>query len=122
MKPYEIRRWFSSVGTALAVNVNTLLTHTYILTVVTYTHLLEPSSLASVHAGFFSMTERGSVHETMRKWVMCPICRQHTDVGNIAYADDRQNGYSSGQDHRENEASLAVQGSYGTKVSSLCAF
>lgn len=63
------------------------------------------------------MTERGSVHETMRKWVMCPICRQHTDVGNIAYADDRQNGYSSGQDHRENEASLSVQGSYGTKVS-----
>ncbi|KAJ4904003.1 zinc ion binding [Raphanus sativus] len=68
---------------------------------------------------FFSMTERGSVHETMRKWVMCPICRQHTDVGNIAYADDRQNGYSSGQDHKENEASLAVQGSYGTKIEAV---
>ncbi|KAF3554843.1 hypothetical protein F2Q69_00017781 [Brassica cretica] len=68
---------------------------------------------------FFSMTERGSVHETMRKWVMCPICRQHTDVGNIAYADDRQNGYSSGQDHRENEASLSVQGSYGTKIEAV---
>ncbi|KAJ0259432.1 RING-finger [Hirschfeldia incana] len=68
---------------------------------------------------FFSMTERGSVHETMRKWVMCPICRQHTDVGNIAYADDRRNGYSSGQDHKENEASLVVQGSYGTKIEAV---
>ncbi|CAH8371515.1 unnamed protein product [Eruca vesicaria subsp. sativa] len=68
---------------------------------------------------FFSMTERGSVHETLRKWVMCPICRQHTDVRNIAYADDRQNGYSSGQDHKENEVSLAVQGSYGTKIEAV---
>ncbi|KAF8063114.1 hypothetical protein N665_1184s0003 [Sinapis alba] len=68
---------------------------------------------------FFSMTERSSVHETLRKWVMCPICRQHTDVRNIAYADDRRNGYSSGQDHKENEASLAVQGSYGTKIEAV---
>ncbi|KAL0896617.1 hypothetical protein Bca101_080578 [Brassica carinata] len=68
---------------------------------------------------FFSMTERGSVNETLRKWVMCPICRQHTDVRNIAYADDRQNGYSSGQDHQENEASLAVHGSYGTKIEAV---
>lgn len=62
------------------------------------------------------MTERGSIHENLQKWVMCPICRQHTDVRNVAYADDRQNGSSSDQDHKENEASLAVQGSYGTKV------
>ncbi|CAN8317715.1 unnamed protein product [Cochlearia groenlandica] len=69
---------------------------------------------------FFAMTERGSVHhETLRKWVMCPICRQHTDVRNIAYADDKRNGFSSDQDHKENEASLAVQGSYGTKIEAV---
>lgn len=72
-----------------------------------------------VHTGFFAMTERKSVHETLQKWVMCPICRQHTDVRNIAYADDRRNNSSSDQDHKENEASFVVQGSYGTKVSLL---
>lgn len=65
------------------------------------------------------MTERKSVQETLQKWVMCPICRQHTDVRNIAYADDRRNSSSSDQDHKDNEASLVVQGSYGTKVSLL---
>lgn len=65
------------------------------------------------------MTERRSVHETLEKWVMCPICRQPTDVRNIAYADDRRNSSSLGQDHKETEASLVVQGSYGTKVSFL---
>ncbi|VVB02957.1 unnamed protein product [Arabis nemorensis] len=70
---------------------------------------------------FFAMTERRSSHETLRKWVMCPICRQHTDVRNIAYADDSRNGSSSSsdQDHKENEASLAVQGSYGTKIEAI---
>lgn len=62
------------------------------------------------------MTERGSVREAIQKWVMCPICRQHSDVRNIAYADDRRNSSSSNQDHKRDEASLAVQGSYGTKV------
>ncbi|XP_023640660.1 E3 ubiquitin-protein ligase SHPRH isoform X1 [Capsella rubella] len=68
---------------------------------------------------FFAMTERKSVHETLQKWVMCPICRQHTDVRNIAYADDRRNSSSSDQDHKDNEASLVVQGSYGTKIEAV---
>ena len=72
-----------------------------------------------VHTVFFAMTERKSVQETLQKWVMCPICRQHTDVRNIAYADDRRNSSSSDQDHKDSEASLVVQGSYGTKVSLL---
>ncbi|ESQ52797.1 hypothetical protein EUTSA_v10016132mg [Eutrema salsugineum] len=66
---------------------------------------------------FFAMTERG--YETLQKWVMCPICRQHTDVRNIAFADDRQNGSSSDHVHKENEESLAVHGSYGTKIEAV---
>ncbi|CAE6041811.1 unnamed protein product [Arabidopsis arenosa] len=68
---------------------------------------------------FFAMTERKSVQETLQKWVMCPICRQHTDVRNIAYADDRRNSSSSDEDHKDNEASLVVQGSYGTKIEAV---
>ena len=74
-------------------------------------------------AGFFAMTER-KMHDNrfQRKWVMCPTCRQHTDFGNIAYADDRQDNTCSSamldaiQGCEKIEASLGVQGSYGTKV------
>ncbi|CAK7340000.1 unnamed protein product [Dovyalis caffra] len=75
---------------------------------------------------FFAMTEQ-RMHDNrfQRKWVMCPTCRQHTDFGNIAYAVDRQEKpYSSAmldaiQGCEKIEASLAVQGSYGTKVEAV---
>uniref|UniRef100_A0A2K1WQH7 RING-type domain-containing protein n=1 Tax=Populus trichocarpa TaxID=3694 RepID=A0A2K1WQH7_POPTR len=71
---------------------------------------------------FFAMTER-KMHDNrfQRKWVMCPTCRQHTDFGNIAYADDKRDKSCSSamldaiQGCEKTEASLAVQGSYGTK-------
>lgn len=74
--------------------------------------------------GLFAITERREVddNKVQEKWVKCPTCRQHTDVGNIAYVDDRQSGscnYSSqntNQACEKSEASLTVQGSYGTKV------
>jgi len=74
-------------------------------------------------AGLFSMTEQ-RVHDNkfQAKWVMCPTCRQHTDFENIAYADDGQNEtFSSSVGHTNqgyamSEASMFVQGSYGTKV------
>ncbi|CAI0457306.1 unnamed protein product [Linum tenue] len=59
------------------------------------------------------------------KWVMCPTCRQRTDYGNIAYVDDRQEKSSgsdnspTSQDCEKGEASLAVQGSYGTKLEAV---
>ncbi|CAK9136717.1 unnamed protein product [Ilex paraguariensis] len=73
---------------------------------------------------FFSMTEErlsqhGKFHD---KWVMCPTCRQHTDFGNIAYADDRQDKLcnSSFYEGCENsEAAITVQGSYGTKIEAV---
>ncbi|KAL3565482.1 hypothetical protein D5086_033528, partial [Populus alba] len=72
------------------------------------------------------MTER-KMHDNrfQRKWVMCPTCRQHTDFGNIAYADDRQDKSCSSamldaiQGCEKTEATLAVQGSYGTKVEAV---
>lgn len=69
------------------------------------------------------MTERRALHNKFKdKWVMCPTCRQHTDFGNIAYVDDRQNESCNSsvlntiQGLEKCEASMIVQGSYGTKV------
>lgn len=75
-------------------------------------------------AGLFAMTEKRLVHhgKFQDKWLMCPTCRQHTDVGNIAYADDRQTKSCDSaelytvQSLEKSEASVIVQGSYGTKV------
>ncbi|XP_038884909.1 E3 ubiquitin-protein ligase SHPRH isoform X5 [Benincasa hispida] len=72
----------------------------------------------------FAMTEKtlhGSKIQT--KWVMCPTCRQHTDFGNIAYADDSKNETldpsTLHETSREHELSITVQGSYGTKVEAV---
>lgn len=70
------------------------------------------------------MTEQRLIHDNKVKneWVMCPTCRQRTDIGNIAYADDRQDkscNYDMPhgvQDCEKGEESFTVQGSYGTKV------
>lgn len=70
------------------------------------------------------MTERRLLHDNkvQEKWVRCPTCRQYTDVGNIAYVDDRQSESCNSsllqtiQDHEKLESSVVVQGSYGTKV------
>ncbi|XVF81925.1 hypothetical protein PTKIN_Ptkin16aG0001600 [Pterospermum kingtungense] len=74
----------------------------------------------------FAMTEQSLRHgyKSRSKWVMCPTCRQHTDVGNIALADDRQISPDSAILHAIQggdscEASLTVQGSYGTKIEAV---
>ena len=80
--------------------------------------------------GLFAMTEKRLAHhgKFQDKWLMCPTCRQHTDVGNIAYADDRQiKSCDSAELHtvqslEKSEASVTVQGSYGTKVPSTALY
>ncbi|XP_017984679.1 PREDICTED: E3 ubiquitin-protein ligase SHPRH isoform X1 [Theobroma cacao] len=75
----------------------------------------------------FVMTEQRSRYwnKSQNKWVMCPICRQHTDVGNIALADDRQIKSPNSailhtiQGGDNGEESLTVQGSYGTKIEAV---
>jgi len=73
-------------------------------------------------SGLFAMTEKRLQHSKTHNWVMCPTCRQHTDFGNIAYAvDSQKESPNSSMLHTINncerhEASITVQGSYGTKV------
>ncbi|XVF24305.1 hypothetical protein REPUB_Repub13aG0116300 [Reevesia pubescens] len=74
----------------------------------------------------FAMTEQSLHHgnKSRNQWVMCPTCRQHTDVGNIALAVDKQISLNSAILHTiqggDNcEASLTVQGSYGTKIEAV---
>ncbi|KAM7270916.1 hypothetical protein ACFE04_030130 [Oxalis oulophora] len=66
-----------------------------------------------------SLTER-RLHDNI-KWVMCPICRQPTDVRNISYADDSRNKSHINKSlaSEDCEASLIVQGSYGTKIEAI---
>ncbi|KAH7548237.1 hypothetical protein JRO89_XS14G0087300 [Xanthoceras sorbifolium] len=75
----------------------------------------------------FAMTEQRLLHDSkvQNEWVMCPTCRQRTDFRNIAYADDRQKNSCDSdmrnkvQDCEKSEASLTVQGSYGTKIEAV---
>ncbi|KAL3834738.1 hypothetical protein ACJIZ3_009474 [Penstemon smallii] len=57
----------------------------------------------------------GKFHDINR--VMCPTCRQPTDFGNIALADDRRNESCGTCD--KSEDSITVQGSYSTKIESV---
>ena len=70
------------------------------------------------------MTEKNMLHnnKVQESRVRCPTCRQPTDVGNIAYVDDSKSESNNSsllrtiQVHENSEASVVVQGSYGTKV------
>ncbi|XP_024639582.1 E3 ubiquitin-protein ligase SHPRH isoform X3 [Medicago truncatula] len=70
-----------------------------------------------------AMTEKRLKHSKTHTWVMCPTCRQHTDYRNIAYAVDAQKeSPNSSMLHtidncEKHEASITVEGSYGTKES-----
>lgn len=72
--------------------------------------------------GLFAMTEQRLQDSKFHKWVMCPTCRQHTELGNIAYAVDGQHesfdtSVLQNVDSSEKfETSISVKGSYGTKV------
>ncbi|XP_047328470.1 E3 ubiquitin-protein ligase SHPRH isoform X2 [Impatiens glandulifera] len=72
----------------------------------------------------FAMTEKRLAHpgKFEDRWIMCPTCRQRTDYGNIAYADDdgkNEPSSSSIQDREDSEASITVQGSYSTKIEAV---
>lgn len=70
----------------------------------------------NVGTGLFAMTDQRLIEagKFYNNRVRCPTCRQPTDFGNIAYADDRQNGRCGDSD--KSEISITVQGSYSTKV------
>lgn len=61
----------------------------------------------------------------LQKWVMCPTCRQHTDLEHIAYVDERKDkcgsiGFSNTFQVKDiPESSIRVNGSYGTKIEAV---
>lgn len=83
---------------------------------------------ACIFAGCLEMTELAVVRsgKCPRKWIMCPTCRQRTDIENIAYVAEKQNTgdalrmSDSCQIEDMPESSILVQGSYGTKVFFYC--
>lgn len=72
---------------------------------------------------FLAMSERRNNYhgKSREKWVMCPTCRQHTEFGNIAYVDERQNKTPDASVHtfESSEASVTVNGSYSTKIAAV---
>uniref|UniRef100_A0A7N0TH89 E3 ubiquitin-protein ligase SHPRH n=1 Tax=Kalanchoe fedtschenkoi TaxID=63787 RepID=A0A7N0TH89_KALFE len=73
---------------------------------------------------FFAITEMRVRNGTQPKWVMCPTCRQHTDEGNIAYVDEGKTSPCNfatlnSKECDSSEDSIAVQGSYGTKIEAI---
>ncbi|XP_073129793.1 uncharacterized protein [Henckelia pumila] len=67
----------------------------------------------------FAMTDQrlSQAGKVYNNRVRCPTCRQPTDFGNIAYADDRQNVKSGDCD--KSEVFMTVQGSYSTKIEAV---
>lgn len=76
---------------------------------------------------FLHLTEKVVLSSVkfQNKWVMCPTCRQRTDMEHVAYVDEKQKKNSSSRTSKTflsqdmNEYALAVQGSYGTKIEAI---
>lgn len=68
---------------------------------------------------FIAITEQKVVSngKVQDNWILCPTCRQHSDFESIAFADDSQN--KSFKRSENLEASISVQGSYGTKIEAI---
>ncbi|XP_057541140.1 uncharacterized protein LOC130818900 isoform X2 [Amaranthus tricolor] len=68
----------------------------------------------------FAITERNAIpnSKVQDKWVICPTCRQHSEFESIAFADDARNK-SLVEKNENSEASVSVQGSYGTKIEAI---
>ncbi len=63
------------------------------------------------------MTEQAAAHfGRSKKWIMCPTCRQRTDLENVAFVVENQRGNADREIEDLAESAISVQGSYGTKV------
>jgi len=64
------------------------------------------------------MTEQDATQFGKRKkWIMCPTCRQRTDLENVAFVVEKQSDKAEKSAEDLTESTISVQGSYGTKVS-----
>lgn len=64
------------------------------------------------------MTEQAATKFGKRKkWIMCPTCRQRTDLENVAFVVEKHSEKAEKSAEDLAESTISVQGSYGTKVS-----
>ena len=64
------------------------------------------------------MTEQSAAQFRKRKkWIMCPTCRQRTDIENVAFVVEKTWDKPEKSTEDLAESTISVQGSYGTKVS-----
>ncbi|KAG0481686.1 hypothetical protein HPP92_012544 [Vanilla planifolia] len=73
------------------------------------------------------LTEKLVLHlgRYQKKWLMCPTCRQRTEMGHVAFVDEKQNANSSplttkaSHTPEKDESCITVKGSYGTKFEAV---
>ncbi|KAK3126035.1 hypothetical protein QOZ80_7BG0613020 [Eleusine coracana subsp. coracana] len=67
-----------------------------------------------------SMTEQSGTPFGKRKnWIMCPTCRQRTDLENVAFVAEKHSDKADKVTEDLAESTIPVQGSYGTKVEAI---
>ncbi|XP_015695228.2 E3 ubiquitin-protein ligase SHPRH [Oryza brachyantha] len=66
------------------------------------------------------MTEQAAAHfGRSKKWIMCPTCRQRTDLENIAFVVENKRENADREVEDLAERAISVQGSYGTKIEAV---
>ncbi|KAJ1292442.1 hypothetical protein BS78_02G391500 [Paspalum vaginatum] len=54
-----------------------------------------------------------------KKWIMCPTCRQRTDLVNVAFVTEKPGDNAEKSVEDLAESTISVQGSYGTKIEAV---
>ncbi|CAN6200289.1 unnamed protein product [Urochloa humidicola] len=66
------------------------------------------------------MTEQAATQFGKRKkWIMCPTCRQRTNVENVAFVVEKHSEKAEKSAEDLAESTISVQGSYGTKIEAV---
>ncbi|KAL6896865.1 hypothetical protein ACP4OV_007437 [Aristida adscensionis] len=66
------------------------------------------------------MTEKDATQFGKRKrWIMCPTCRQRTDLQNVAFVVEKRSDQVDKSAVDLSESTISVQGSYGTKIEAV---
>nr|TKW36527.1 hypothetical protein SEVIR_2G446300v2 [Setaria viridis] len=65
------------------------------------------------------MTEQAATQfGKAKKWIMCPTCRQRTDLENVAFVVEKHSDKAE-KSTEDQESTISVQGSYGTKIEAV---
>ncbi|WVZ67083.1 hypothetical protein U9M48_016220 [Paspalum notatum var. saurae] len=70
--------------------------------------------------GCLHMTEQAAIQFGKRKkWIMCPTCRQRTDLVNVAFVVEKPGDKAEKSMEDLAESTISMQGSYGTKIEAV---